>query len=148
MAFTPVSPKADAALLALFPAPASQIAWGEAISKGETYFLVDAEVEFAARPSMREMARLRGWRSSLFVPLLRNQRPIGAISVTRVEPGRFDDHHVQLLKTFADQAVIAIEKYAAVRRGAGQDPRPFGSTDLPDRKRQHPQGHCVLTDRC
>src|SRR4029077_18087346 len=29
-------------------------------------------------------------------------------SVTRVQPGRFADHHVQLLQTFADQAVIAI----------------------------------------
>ena len=35
--------------------------------------------------------------------------PIGIISVTRVEPGAFAAHHVQLLQTFADQAVIAIE---------------------------------------
>jgi len=74
MAFTPVSPKADAALQALFPAPALQVGWGKAISKGETYFLVDAEVELAARPSMLEMARLRGWRSSLAVPLMHERR--------------------------------------------------------------------------
>ena len=43
MAFTPVSPEADAALQALFPAPVLQIPWGEAIGKGETYFLVDAK---------------------------------------------------------------------------------------------------------
>ena len=57
---------------------------------------------------MRELARLRGWRSWLGVPLMHDGKPIGLITVTRVEPGRFDDHHVQLLKTFADQAVIAI----------------------------------------
>jgi signal transduction histidine kinase len=35
--------------------------------------------------------------------------PIGLIAVTRTQPGSFDPHHVQLLRTFADQAVIAIE---------------------------------------
>src|SRR3979490_2109871 len=37
-----------------------------------------------------------------------NGAGIGLISVTRVETGSFADHHVQLLQTFADQAVIAI----------------------------------------
>ena len=36
-------------------------------------------------------------------------RRIGILSVTRTEPGAFADHTVQLLQTFADQAVIAIE---------------------------------------
>ena len=35
--------------------------------------------------------------------------PIGTIGVTRLQPGNFAEHHVQLLQTFADQAVIAIE---------------------------------------
>ncbi len=55
------------------------------------------------------MGRIRGFRSVVYVPLLSDTRPIGAISVTRVEPGSFADHDVELLKTFADQAVIAIE---------------------------------------
>ena len=45
----------------------------------------------------------------LYAPLMRKGSAIGMISVTRVEPGTFADHHVQLLQTFADQAVIAIE---------------------------------------
>ena len=49
------------------------------------------------------------FRSLLFVPLLRDGATIGIISVSRREAGRFAPHHVQLLQTFADQAVIAIE---------------------------------------
>jgi signal transduction histidine kinase len=45
----------------------------------------------------------------LLTPLMSNGAPIGMISVTRLEPGAFAAHHVQLLQTFADQAVIAIE---------------------------------------
>ena len=51
-------------------------------------------------PRMREISRARGWRSALFVPLLRDRKLIGAISVTRREPGTFADHHVQLLQTW------------------------------------------------
>src|SRR5262249_52730085 len=45
----------------------------------------------------------------LYVPLMNGGVPFGIITVTRVEPGGFPPHHVQLLQTFADQAVIAIE---------------------------------------
>src|ERR1700756_2635098 len=109
MAFTPMSPEADSTLKAMFPRPLSEVFWSDAILKGEVFRIVDAEVEFDTLPSMRELARLRGWRSALLVPLLRDQKSIGLISVTRTEPGPFADHHVQLLQTFADQAVIAIE---------------------------------------
>ena len=45
----------------------------------------------------------------LFVPLISNGVPIGVFSITRATTGSFAEHHVQLLLTFADQAVIAIE---------------------------------------
>jgi GAF domain-containing protein len=104
-AFTPVTPQADARLQATFPAPLSTFSWGDAIGRGEIYRVVDAEQE---PESLRDLARERGWRSALIVPLLRDGRPIGTIGPTRAEPGPFSDHHVQLMQTFADQAVIAI----------------------------------------
>ena len=105
-AFTPTNPEADATLKAMFPTPLSNFNWSEAIGNSEIYRVVDTELEIEA---MRGLARLRGFRSMLFVPLLRDRKPIGVISVTRAEPGPFTEHHVQLLQTFADQAVIAIE---------------------------------------
>jgi GAF domain-containing protein len=53
------------------------------------------------------MARAMGYRSLLAVPLLRNQDAVGAIVLNKAEP--FDEGQIQLLRTFADQAVIAIE---------------------------------------
>jgi two-component system NtrC family sensor kinase len=104
-AFTPTTPEADATLQAMFPAPLSTFSWGESIRRGDIYRVNDTEHE---PEGLRDLARLRGWRSCLCVPLLRDGKPIGMIGPTRVEPGPFADHHVQLLQTFADQAVIAI----------------------------------------
>src|SRR5206468_71242 len=50
-----------------------------------------------------------GFRGVLSVPLIRDRRPIGAITVGKPEPGLFPDEQIALLQTFADQAVIAIE---------------------------------------
>jgi signal transduction histidine kinase len=56
-----------------------------------------------------ELQRTSGYRSILIVPMLRDEVAIGAIAVMRLEPELFPKAQVELLKTFAGQAVIAIE---------------------------------------
>src|SRR5256886_4628495 len=55
------------------------------------------------------MAAVGGYRSAVGVPILRDGRPIGSIAITRAQAGLLPDRQLELLKTFADQAAIAIE---------------------------------------
>jgi PAS domain S-box-containing protein len=109
VAFTSVSPEADVALRASFPRPVSDYPLLDLIRDGQVLEIADSESEFGVRTGARDIGRARGFRSLLLTPLMSGKGLVGLISVTRKEPGSFADHHVQLLRTFADQALIAIE---------------------------------------
>jgi GAF domain-containing protein len=62
---------------------------------------VDADPEYT-------YAGPRHFRSGLNAPILLEDELIGVIGIVREEVGPFPDEHVELLKTFADQAAIGI----------------------------------------
>jgi two-component system, NtrC family, sensor kinase len=103
-AFTPTTPEADDYLKSTFPQRVEDFAAFQLTQAGEVAQISDTEAS-----NLKDIARARGYRSMLFVPLINKEASIGFIAVTRIHTGAFADHHVQLLKTFADQAVIAIE---------------------------------------
>ena len=58
---------------------------------------------------LRETMERAGFRALLVVPLLREEKIIGALVVRRREPGQFQEETVDLLQTFAAQSVLAIQ---------------------------------------
>jgi GAF domain-containing protein/HAMP domain-containing protein len=82
---------------------------GACILDASTIVVADT-VEGAQRfRRMHELASALGYRSGLFVPLLRDGKAIGCIAILRPQAGAFSAKEVALAQTFADQAVIAIE---------------------------------------
>jgi GAF domain-containing protein len=82
---------------------------GRAVLDRRAVQVADLQAETEEFPEGSEFARLLNDRTNLSVPLMREGVAIGAIFLRRAEVQLFTERQVALLKTFADQAVIAIE---------------------------------------
>jgi signal transduction histidine kinase len=82
---------------------------GRAVLDRRTIHVPDLQAETDEYPVSSDVARRTGFRTILAVPLIRAGEAIGAITMRRTEVRPFTDRQIDLLKTFADQAVIAIE---------------------------------------
>ena len=91
----------------LYPAPPSKaLLAGRVILSGQALSVDDALLD----PSYNHaFAQAGGWRRMAGAPMLKDGAPIGAILVAWPEPGETPQRQIDLFKTFADQAVIAIE---------------------------------------
>ena len=82
---------------------------GRAVVDGRTIHVEDLRTLEAEFPWAKEHGIRAGVRTSLVAPLLSKGIAIGAIHIRRREVRPFTDKQINLLETFADQAVIAIE---------------------------------------
>jgi GAF domain-containing protein/HAMP domain-containing protein len=71
--------------------------------------VIQVEDAFDDSEYSQHVARAGNFRGMLAVPMMREGSPVGAIVVNRGHPGPFSTAQIELLKTFADQAVIAVE---------------------------------------
>ena len=105
---------------------------------GTVQNIADVQADAEYDPSI---ASRMGVCAAVGVPLLRDHEVVGALALGRPRPGLYSDREIELVQTFADQAVDRDRERAPVRRGAGAHARPHRGAAAADRHRQRAQGH-------
>ena len=100
---------AVANIAALYPQPLEQTSASLVISERRQMYFPDVMNGADVPPSLRRAADVQGNFSTVLTPMLWNNEGIGLIAIRREPNATFNDKELNLLKTFADQAVIAIQ---------------------------------------
>ncbi|MDE2298114.1 MAG: GAF domain-containing protein, partial [Burkholderiales bacterium] len=117
-----------AAVVETFPRPTDQTATGAVIRQRRTLHIPMAMSAPDIPPVVRDIAQRIGDFSVAWAPMLWEDRGVGSICVLRQPPKPFSNKELELLKTFADQAAIAIQnarlfKQAREARAQAEDAR-------------------------
>ena len=136
-------PAVRAAYEAQFPmAPTRGWAFGRAILDRRIIRIDDMEAEPGLDPTLRGITA----KSNVTTPIMRGDEVIGAIGMGSREKGGFSDSQVELLKTFAEQAAIAITSAETIARC-----KPgrviFRNLGIPDGDQRRAEGHQPLDVR-
>ncbi|MGR4871659.1 GAF domain-containing protein [Variovorax sp. LARHSF232] len=99
-----------------YPRPFDHSHFGQVMASTEVMHIPDVLAEAQLPQFMREIGEAIGTYAIMVAPLMWEGRNIGSIHVTRQPPGPFADKDIKLLKTFADQAVIAIQNAALFKQ--------------------------------
>jgi len=127
------TPEAQAVVRRSFPMlPSRATMSGRAILDRAVVASEDASIDEVGMTS-QEISRSLGGRAMVSVPMLRDGIAVGAITLARRERGRFPERQVNLLRSFAHQAVIALENV-----------RLF--TELQEKNRELTQAHRQVTE--
>ena len=98
-------------------------------------------------PISRAPRRPRDVRTMLVGPLLRDDHAVGLIIIQRTRSAPFTAKQIALLRTFADQAAIALENERLREALEGAEPRADGRARARDRDGRDPADHLEVADR-
>jgi signal transduction histidine kinase len=103
---------------------------GRSVLERRTVHVADIQAEAEEFPQSQKVAQRLGHRTVLNVPLIHEGVAIGVIGIRRTEAQLFTDRQIALLRTFADQAVIAIENVRLFKELAARN------REIEDKSRQ------------